>query len=345
MQDLIKAGLQVTDEVHIALNEAVNEDDPEERLVRVLLELGASPAANGCKTLVDAVNNAASSSLALLLEKNLPQEDINRAFNGAFIEKSINKWFTTSGLETAKLLLSKGAGGDSLTGALILVMKHSTTGTQSLANEFVQLLISHGADVNHKDGEPLQVAASKANVLWAQALLDLQPRTHAVSLAFQCIFDTALPEDEVLDLFKMFAEYRHEGAGIDVMSTQQGSRTVLVRALSQYPRSTRILETLLDAGFYHDQATTYKIHAEIEQEEEMTLLSWAIAQPQKRVSTALIELLLIRGGKQTNSCSTWQYILTKEHSQSECGDEFVSYNATYACHTNNAARRSQTVAT
>ncbi|KAK2594771.1 hypothetical protein QQS21_007518 [Conoideocrella luteorostrata] len=308
ISDLIKAGLQITEELHIALNEAVNEDDPEERLVRLLLNHGASPAANGCKTLIDAANNSASKSLALLLEKNLPEEDVNRAFNNAFTAATFDKWFTNSGLETASILLDKGANGDSLSGALVLAMKRSTTDTKDLTDRFVTLLVSHGADVNYNNGEPLQQAASKANVSWTKQLLERRPTIGTLSLAFQCIFDTALSQDEVLDLFKLFAEYRDGDVRIDVMSGQQGTDPVLVRAISQYPRSTTILETLLDAGLYYDQATTYKIHPDVEDAEDMTLLLWSISQPQKRVSNSVIELLIARGAKvnaETNlSCTT-----------------------------------------
>jgi hypothetical protein len=170
-----------------------------------------------------------------------------------------------------------------------------------LASKFVTLLVKHGADVNHDNGEPLQTAASKANLSWTEQLLKCRPTIGTLSLAFQCIFDTELSQDEVLDLFRMFAEYRDGDVRIDVMSSKQGSNPVLVRAISQYPRSTIILETLLDAGLYYDQATTYKIHADIDEEEEMTLLTWAIAQPQKRVSTFVIELLLVRGGKSASN--------------------------------------------
>ncbi|KAG6041335.1 hypothetical protein E4U41_004865 [Claviceps citrina] len=297
VNDLIKAGLQVTEDLHIALNEAVNEEDPEERLVQLLLDHGASPAANSCKTLVDAVNKLAPSTLALLLEKKLPPEDVSRAFNDAFAADSFDKWFTESGFQTASVLLDKGAHGDSISGALILTMKRSTLENQDLANRFVTLLVSHGADVNYNQGEPLQQAASKANASWTKQLLGRRPTMETLSSAFQCIFDTALPQNEALDLFRLFAEYGDGDVRIDVLSGEQGRDPVLVRAISQYPRSAIILETLLDAGLYHDQATRYNIHSDVEDAEEMTLLSWALAQPQKRVSSAVIELLLARGAK------------------------------------------------
>lgn len=94
----------------------------------------------------------------------------------------------------------------------------------------------------------------------------------------------------------MFAEYRQGEVAIDVLSKLPDSEPVLARAIKQYPRSTAVLSTLLDAGFYHDQAITCRINPKLEKE-EVTLLLWAIAQPQKRVSSAVIELLIERGGK------------------------------------------------
>ncbi|OAA80234.1 Ankyrin repeat-containing domain protein [Akanthomyces lecanii RCEF 1005] len=296
VEDLIKAGLQPCEDLHMVLNDAVNEEDPEERLVRLLLDSGASATANSCKSLVDAVQNMASPCLSLMLQRDTAQKHVNHAFNGAFTTKTINKWFTHRGLETAQLLLDKGASGDALSNSLLMVMQRSTPETIDLANEFVEILVSHGADVNYNRGQPLQQAASVANIEWTRKLLGCKPTSETLSLAFQCIFDTALSQDEVLALFKLFAEYRDGEARIDVMVTLQGSEPVLVRAMKQYPRSPMILSTLLEAGYYHDQLTTYTLHPDVG-EEEVTLLSWAIAQPQKRVSKAVIELLIERGAK------------------------------------------------
>lgn len=293
--DLIKAGMQPCEDLHMVLNDAVNEEDPDERLVRLLLDNGASATSNNCKSLVDAVHNMASSCLSLMLQRDIAQVDINKAFNGAFTPETFTKWFTPRGLKTAQLLLDKGASGDALSNSLLVVMQKSTKETSDLADQFVDVLVTHGADVNHNRGQPLQQAASVANVEWTRKLLERHPTSDTLSLAFQCIFDTALSQDEVLGLFKLFAEYREGDAQIDVMVTLQGSEPVLVRAIKQYPRSPMILSTLLDAGYYHDQLTTYPLHKDVG-EEEVTLLCWAIAQPQKRVSTAVIELLLERGG-------------------------------------------------
>lgn len=295
IENLFKAGLDVSEDLHIALNDAVNEQEPEDRLVKLLLRHGASPMANECKTLIDASRNVASSCLGLLLDRKIEAKDINRAFDGAFTSDTFQDWFTDRGLLTAQMLLDKGASGDAISTALVCVMQNGDDNGQ-LANNFVDLLASHSPDVNFNNGEPLQVAASKANAAWTNRLLKCRPTSETLSLGFQRIFDTQLPQDEVLDLFRAFADYREDGVGIDVMATLQGSDPVLVRAIKQYPRSPLIVETLLDAGYYHDQPVNCILH-EGYATEEVTLMSWAIAQPQKRVSSAVIEQLINRGAK------------------------------------------------
>jgi hypothetical protein len=294
--DLLKAGLPVCEDLHIALNDAVNEDDAEERMVKLLMEHGANPAANGCKSLVDAAQKAASSSLAVLLQRQMSIADINRAFDQAFTAETFSTWFTEKGLHTARMLLDKGAKGDALSSALVLVMQNYKDESEVLADHFVSVLVSHGPDVDFNGGQPLQLAASRANVHWTKKLLDCHPTSDTLSSAFQYIFDTVLDQDEVLDLFKLFAEYREGDARIDVMAAQHGPEPVLIRAMKQYPRSPTIVATLLDAGYYHDQQTMCQL-VDSADEEEVTLLAWAIAQPQKRISTGVIGLLVERGGE------------------------------------------------
>ncbi|KAL7800180.1 hypothetical protein V8C37DRAFT_364370 [Trichoderma ceciliae] len=295
--DLMKAGLPVAEDLHIALNDAVNEEDSEERLVKLLLEFGASPLANGCKTLVDAARKALSSSLALLLDIDIPQQDINMAFNSSFKAENMDAWFTQSGLDTAQMLLDKGATGDALSETLVQVMSVANPDNMELADRFFRVLTSHDPNANYQNGEPLRQAASQANIDWTHRLLACHPSTETLTFAFHCIFDTALTQDVVLELFQLFADYHEGDVRVDVMATRAGSMPVLGRAISQYPRSSTILTTLLDAGFYYDQSMLLKLHPEIEEEEEMTLLTWAIAQPQKKVSTNLIQILLERGAK------------------------------------------------
>lgn len=297
ISDLFKAGMPATDDVHVALNDAVNEESPEDRLVKLLLENGASPIANDCKTLVDTVRQGAASSLEHVLEAPIPQEAINLTFSRCFTPDNFDTWFCESGLQTIQLMLDKGARGGALSQMLLQVMKRNTAETADLSDHFFDLLVSYGPDVNYNSGEPLQEAAAQANVDWTNKLLALHPSTESLSYAFQHIFDTSLDQEDALQLFELFSEYREGETRIDVMAQKPGTDHILVRAMSQYPRSTEILKTLLDAGFYVDQPCFLQLFDDVEEKEEMTLLLWAIAQPQKKISSSLIELLLETKGE------------------------------------------------
>lgn len=297
MQDLFKAGLTAGEEVHVALSDAVNEEEPDEKLIKLLLDHGASPTSNNCKALVDATNNEAHGSLKLLLGGGLSAEHLGQVFVSVFTEEKFLAWFTDRGYATAKSYIDKGVQGSAISSPLVLVMREHGSAKSDLSAAFVELLLTASPDVDYNNGEPLRLAASQANVAWTSALMAKKPNVQTLSFAFQHIFDTALTEDDALDLFKLFADYRDGETRIDVTVQQRDVQPILVRAMTQYPRKATILETLLDAGLYHDQMTTYKIHEDIEEEEEMTLLTWALAQPQKRISPALIEVLLERGGK------------------------------------------------
>ncbi|KAM5363959.1 hypothetical protein ACJZ2D_011749 [Fusarium nematophilum] len=295
VQDLMKAGMPAIDEVHIALSKAVGEEEPDERLIKLLLDSGASPLTNSCYAIVQAVQGVKASALELLLDREISEADINQAFSTGFSTEKFETWFSMGGLEVARTLLEKGATGDALSGALVMVMKDSTDETEALADRFVELFVAHGADVDFGNGEPLVYAASKANALWTEKLLACRPSAQTLALAFERLFDTARSSDEVLRLFELFSGYRDGEVGLDVMARSPGSEPILIKAISQYPRSTELLQTLLDAGFYYDQTTAYRIHESIEEPEEATVLIWAIAQPQKKVSSALIKLLIERG--------------------------------------------------
>ncbi|KAM0562349.1 hypothetical protein ACHAPJ_002038 [Fusarium lateritium] len=295
VQDLMKAGMPAVDEVHIALSKAVGEDEPDERLIKILLDSGASPFTNGCYALVQAVQGVKVPALELLLDCEVSEQEILQIFSNGFSAAQFETWFSPNGLEVAKMLLAKGAKGVAMSSALVLVMKNSTDETESLADQFVELFVAHGVDVDFEDGEPLICAASKGSAFWTERLLACKPSPQTLTFAFERVFDTVRSPDEVLKLFELFSGYRDGEAGLDVMTRSAGSEPILIKAISQYPRSAELLKTLLDAGFYHDQTTTYRIHDSVEEPEEMTVLLWAIAQPQKKVSSALITMLIERG--------------------------------------------------
>ncbi|KAI1755249.1 hypothetical protein F4782DRAFT_441687 [Xylaria castorea] len=293
---LFGAGKLAPGAVNSALHRAVNEPEPEERLIRHLINHGASPVANNCQALTDAALTLSSLLFDELLESHVTSEDTSLVFRRAFRYSDSSLWVSERGLKIATSLLEKGAKGDGVGSALVAVLKQHNAAPQSVTIPFVDLLLKYGADVNYNHGEVLQLAVAHGNTELLTRLLNEKPNAETLNLAFPKIFDASVAEDEVHELLTIFSEYRDGDVQLDVM-LEQSSDPVVIRALSQYPRSIKILETLLDIGFYYDQMTTYRVIDDLEEAEPVNLLMWALLQPQKKTSTGIINLLIERGSK------------------------------------------------
>ncbi|KAK3400236.1 hypothetical protein B0T20DRAFT_180363 [Sordaria brevicollis] len=296
---LFAAGLEPSEDVHTSLHRAVKEQEPDVRLIKLLLAHGASPLMNGCETLIDAAQSFQVEVLEALLAVDIPGKDISWAFQHAFTPETVESWMTEQGFQVAQMLLEKagaegGGNGEALFPALNAAVDAYGTEKEALARQFATLLLQHGASVTCEDGLVLQKAAQKADSELIQLILEQNPDSSSVSLAFPCLFDADLSEEEILVLIELFICYNYEGERLDVMAPTDPP--ILLRALGKYPRSERLLQTLLDAGYYHDPLTTMRVMEDGE-EEQVNLLFWALSQPQKRISSKPIELLINRGAK------------------------------------------------
>jgi hypothetical protein len=293
---LFQAGLPPCEEIHIALHRAVK-DDPDPRLVELLLKHGASPLSNGCETLTDAAQLLLVDILALLLDTEIPQKDVSWTFQQAFTPETASTWLSEKGVQVAKMLVAKGAEGGSLALALTTAIDAYGSENDEIARKFAALILQTKVDVNYDDGLVVQKAAQKADSELIQQVLHQRPNSHAISMAFPYIFDESLSEDDVLHLVALFTDYHDGEERLDVMFSHPKFEPVMFRALNKLPRSVKIAQALLDAGYYHDQMTAIRVMDDVEEEEQVSLLFWALFQPQKRVSSAVIELLIDRGAK------------------------------------------------
>ena len=293
---LFDAGLPPCEEIDIALNRAVK-DDPDPRLVQLLLGHGASSLVNGCETLTDAAQLLLVDILALLLEADVPKKDLSWAFQQAFTPQTASTWLSEKGFQVANMLLEKGAEGESLALALSTAIDAYGTEKDAVAREFAGVLLRAEVDVNHEDGLVLQKATRKADSELIQQVLQRKPNAHAVSMAFPYIFEADLSEADTLHLLHLFLDYHDQGERLDVMFAHPELEPVMFRAIDKFPRSLKIMQTLLDAGYYYDQTTTLRVMDDVDEDEQVNLLFWTLFQPQKRVSTAVIELLIDSGAK------------------------------------------------
>ncbi|KUI63647.1 NF-kappa-B inhibitor alpha [Cytospora mali] len=294
---LFTAGLPVREEAHAFLNQAVNEEEPSIDLIKLLLAHGASPLTNCCKSLVDAARDLRPAILDLFLQVEIPNNDIAWAFSQAFVPNAAELWLSEPGLEVAQRLLEKGACGDGLAKALIVAIDHICTDKTDIALRFVDLLVQYDTDVNQGEGEAVIKAAKSANTHLLEKLLQRRPNSNSVSMAFPYVFDHDVSEEQALELVKLFTDYRDGETQLDPMFPHPQCEPIIFKAISRYPRSTRITQTLLDAGYYHDQMTSARIFDNIEEQEQVSLLLWCLLQPQKKVSSGIIALLIERGAR------------------------------------------------
>lgn len=296
MKWLFAAGLPVSDDVHVALNKAVNEEEPSMDLIRLLLDNGASPTANGCKSLVDAAQMHLP-VLEFFLQGDISEEDLTWTFEQTFAPAEVEKWLSNPGFQVAQLLVQKGAQGKGLSGALSITIDYLGTEKDSIARQFVRILIEHNANVDQGQGEALVKAARTADTALIQQMLHQRPNAESLSMAFPYVFDHEVTETEAMELVTLFTDYRDGETRLDPMFNHPESEPVMFKALSRYPRSTKIIQALLDAGYYHDQMGTARIFDEVEEEERVNLLIWCLLQPQKRVSSGIITLLIAKGAR------------------------------------------------
>ncbi|SPN98459.1 uncharacterized protein DNG_01503 [Cephalotrichum gorgonifer] len=295
---LFEAGLTASDEMHLTLIEIVNSEDEDPELVKLLLERGASPAYNGCKAIIDVAARASLPLLSTLLEYHTPEGELDHILTSAFKSDNVESWCNENGLSALAMLLER-IPDERLSGATIsVVLGLFPTKALDLVDSLASALLKHGVDVNYNNGTPLRLAIAAGNLPWLSALLSGPPCTppnpSTLSIALSSVFTSSLDEDAALPLVSALTNHNLDGTTLDAMHPHP--IPLLVLALDRYPRSRAILQCLLDAGFYHDQITTHPVppHAT---PEPITLLLWSLLQPQKRISTSVISLLVSSGAK------------------------------------------------
>jgi ankyrin repeat protein len=298
MDWIFAAGLPISqEELQTTLSKAVK-DEPDLKLVKLLLSKGASPVANGCQSLIDAATNLQVDVLEELLEYQISIEDLSWTFQQSFTPTTATTWLSEEGYLIAKILIDKGARGDGLGAALGASIEACGRGSEdkdSVARRFVDLLRAH-ADVNSDNGIILQKATKLADVTLIEEILKRGPDSQSVSMAFPYTFESESTEEDTLRIINIFTNYHVGEARLDVMFAHPELLTPIVfLAASRFPRSVKILQALLDAGYYHDQTVIDWVVADVEEDEEINLLLWALLQPQKRISDGVIELMIQRG--------------------------------------------------
>lgn len=258
-------------------------------LVHLLLSNGAPVDFNEGEALrIAAVSTSVELTQILLNTGSKPlSSSVTKAFRALMHDDRSPK--NGDAIKVAELLLRHGVDQPAIDSGLRATLDELTWGGNS--KQMVGLLLRYHANVNTADGTCFTFAAKTQALDLLRTLLRHDPdyRVIVPSLlaskldesslvtALQACFDSGCPP-EVLDVF---------GKGRD---------PPLIVLIREYPRSATLVTILLKHGCTPDICTKHILDQNVG-EEPVTALLWALDQPQKKVSTSVIQILLQAGGK------------------------------------------------
>jgi hypothetical protein len=260
-------------------------------VVRILLEHGASVNYNDGEALGTGVAIANISLVRQLLNgKHVPSASgVTKAFRRLFHDSDNHYQPETahSRVQIAEELLNRGVEQPAIDSTLRSVLDPANTDKN--IGPILDLLFQHHADINVADGMCFVFAAQRNDHALFGKLLGQRPD-----------FGTMVPAlitsnlDEHILVRSLEACFEHGCTSDDLDINQHRRKPALFLSLERYPRSESLVKLLFSHGCNPDFTVAGKIDAAAG-EELLPALVWAIAQPQKVISSSIILALLDAG--------------------------------------------------
>jgi hypothetical protein len=263
-------------------------------IVHFLLEYGASGQevdAAFCKAArlydVDALN---------LLASSINPEVVNVAL--VTVTQAGKDWLSINNdkLWLIHSLLEWGAAGDSLDLVFLEALDAYARGFTS--EDLIDTLLHVGAkaDVNFQNGEAIQLAAKYGNVALLEKLTACGATKESLSIAFAEAITAGHDEIALLELIDIFMN--NKSAKPDVKVAPNGYQPPLFACLAAYPQSAKLVKRLIQIGCDLEAQIEYWPYDDEDLEgENVTVLGWALSQPEKRIASAVIEEIITAKGK------------------------------------------------
>ncbi|KAF2675954.1 ankyrin [Lentithecium fluviatile CBS 122367] len=268
---------------------AVTNDDT--TILQILLQHGGSVNYNSGEAFALGVASGNSSLLRQLLGgKDVPsRHTITKSFRHLFQELSAQSPLrgARNVAEVARELLSRGVDQPAIDSALRAVL--DPVNSEDNIEPILDLLLHHHADVNVADGTCFAFAAQRNSLALFDKLLAHRPRFDTMVLT---LIGSNLQEEVLLRCLKSCFEYGCTSDDLDVRLLQR--KPSLVLAVERYPRSESVTKLLLQHGCNPDITVAGQVDA-AGGEEMLPALVWALAQPQKTISSSVILALLEAG--------------------------------------------------
>ncbi|KAH9215048.1 hypothetical protein DL95DRAFT_523587 [Leptodontidium sp. 2 PMI_412] len=246
MELILQSGKAIDNQLAAALDGLVQERRPHMPSIEVLLSFHASVYYEGYRPLITAAKNLNTVLLKLLLEQCRDGSAPSKVFEALMADEPF--WKKHEAFQIMTILVDNGAEGIAVDDALVRAVKDG----QPSARHFEITLLQH-ANIDHRDGEALQVATERGEAALVRRMLAMKPASESISMAFPYAFVSNLPESSCLAVIQAFMEMAADDLYPDYMHPDIPEPPVFL-CIKHYPNSLSILEATLDAGFNIDQS-------------------------------------------------------------------------------------------
>jgi hypothetical protein len=283
---LIKAGfggLGDSEALSHAIIEAVERDPFDMTIPGLLLKHGATVEYDQGHALQSAVLSSSPSLVDLFLHQHPSNKTVNRVF-GKMV--SAGTMSLPGGLKVGQLLLENGVQKSLIDNALSEVFSAaSTTNTGYISKKEVGLFLSHGADVNAKDGTYFVQAALREDMdLFRLLLVNGKPDPLII---IPILIHSVVPEKVLLKYLRVLVE--NSTSPISIKSS------TLFMAIERFPRGEDLVHFLLENGASTSTSTTLATIDSAFGPEHVNVVVWALLRENPRVSDEVIVATLQAG--------------------------------------------------
>ncbi|KAF2263206.1 hypothetical protein CC78DRAFT_581771 [Lojkania enalia] len=291
---LLEMGIQqpvLDDALVTETRNALKENDT--TMIEVLLDHGASVnhSDGECLSLAVASGHCALTRLLLSGKDTPAKSTVTKAFRALFHDSNMK---FANQFDIAKLLLPRSVDQSAIDLALRTVLDVSY---DENSEDFINFLLQHHASVNTADGACFVLAARRPDFKIFDKLLMHGPDfSSVVPLLLRAKLEESI-------LIKALKECFDHGCKPDCLESDRPLEPpALILALQEYPRSEALVKIFLNNGCNPNITVSDVLDSRVG-EEIMPSLVYALAQPQKTISTAVIIALLDAGASPTRTAS------------------------------------------
>jgi ankyrin repeat protein len=279
--------------------------------IKLLLDKGASVNHNDGEALSVAVASRNASVTELLLggSHQPSRSSVTKAFRALFTGEDISSHsnIPEDVRVVAQVLLGHGIEQQAIDSALRVVLSDHHYEYDS--GPLIDLLLQYDADVNVVQGVCFVYAAQKQDMTTLEKLMLHNPK---FSIIVPTLLSSKLEDEMIIVALEMC--FKH-GCALEDIQNNHHKTPILLLAMNEYPRNASLVTLLLNNGLDADIQSSTIIHPSVGTE-ATPVLHWALSQPQKHISDAVVTALLEGGatatGTSPNSETTALHIASRE---------------------------------